>query len=284
MNPALAWSPDDGTRVRPQPRGPVRSRMPPTRACPSWATTIARRAAHALVPVAARPLGAGRLPRCGSTPSARSRALRLRAKALLHGLRLGLRRHAAGGRVPVAGRRSLVGRSLLMLDDRQTALGNQLEAGVVGRALGVAARAAGRRGGRAASATASPSTSACRRRSTLEDPVETTGEPRGHPARRVRAAGDARSIILAPYLVDRIALGERCRPCSGARLDVLDFEEPLTGTDRHDTQLSPMAGPHLHAAPGRDRLRCRRAPRSRRPRARWWGSASRSAAASSRPG
>ena len=76
---------------------------------------------------------------------------------------------------------------------------------------------------------------------TLEDPFETTGDSvEIFPG--ASQQGDARSIIFAPYLVDRIALGSKVQAVLGARLDVLDFEEPLLGTDRHDTQVSPMAG------------------------------------------
>ena len=134
----------------------------------------------------------------------------------------------------------VVGRSLLMLDDRQTALGAQLEAAWSGRALGTSHELLGgvevtRFGdeftldvGRPAGHHAG-------------GPVETTGDSvEILPFASQR--GDARSVIFAPYLVDRIALGSKVQAVLGARLDVLDFEEPLNGTDRQETQLSPMAG------------------------------------------
>ncbi|HET8644705.1 MAG TPA: TonB-dependent receptor, partial [Vicinamibacteria bacterium] len=50
------------------------------------------------------------------------------------------------------------------------------------------------------------------------------------------------SRVVAPYVVDRISLGGRWQTFVGARLDRLDYEDPLTGTDREDTQLSPLLG------------------------------------------
>jgi catecholate siderophore receptor len=134
----------------------------------------------------------------------------------------------------------IVARSLLMLDDEQTALGTQLEAGWSGRALGLAHEAlfgveVARLGDRFTLDVGLPPPIG------LDNPIETTTAPvfilPGQSAN-----GDARSIILAPYLVDRIKLGDRLQAVVGARLDRLDFEEPLMGSDRQDTQLSPMAG------------------------------------------
>jgi iron complex outermembrane receptor protein len=134
----------------------------------------------------------------------------------------------------------LVGRSLLMLDNTQTALGTQLEASWSGRALGTTHEAlAGvelaRFGDRFTLDVGLPPPIA------LVDPVETTTEP-VFVLPGASANGDARSIILAPYLVDRIRLGSRVEAVLGARFDVLDYEEPLMGSDRHESQLSPMLG------------------------------------------
>lgn len=134
----------------------------------------------------------------------------------------------------------VVARSLLMLDDEQTALGTQLEASWSGRAAGVAHDAllgleVARLGDRFTLDVGLPPPIG------LVDPVETTVAPvfilPGASAR-----GDARSTVIAPYVVDRIKLGERLQAVLGARFDVLDFEEPLMGSDRDDRQLSPLAG------------------------------------------
>jgi len=134
----------------------------------------------------------------------------------------------------------IVARSLLMLDDEQTALGTQLEASWSGRAVGVAHAALfgvelARLGDRFTLDVGLPPPIG------LDEPFETTTAP-VFILPGASANGDARSIILAPYLVDRIRLGERVQAVIGARFDSLDFEEPLMGSDRHDTQLSPMAG------------------------------------------
>lgn len=134
----------------------------------------------------------------------------------------------------------VVARSLLMLDDEQTALGTQLEAAWSGRAAGVAHEALfgvelARLGDRFTLDVGLPPPIG------LADPVETTVAP-VFILPGASAQGDARSIVLAPYAVDRIRLGDKVQAVIGARFDVLDFEEPLMGSDRHDTQLSPLAG------------------------------------------
>lgn len=53
---------------------------------------------------------------------------------------------------------------------------------------------------------------------------------------------DAESLVIAPYLVDQIAIGDRWQVLVGARFDRLDFDDELSGTDRTDEELSPMLG------------------------------------------
>lgn len=62
-------------------------------------------------------------------------------------------------------------------------------------------------------------------------------------------AGDARTTIVAPYLMDRIDLG-RAQVLLGARLDSLSFDEEIVPTERDATKLSPLAGLLFEAAPG----------------------------------
>jgi TonB-dependent siderophore receptor len=238
VNPALAWRPDDATRVVVNLET-VRSRMLPDVGLPIVGDRVAD------------------VPRTRSyqTPLDRSEqdiyrarfdvervvgaSWRLRGKVyytdfnwLSDGtLLVGVFPSPVG---------DLVGRSLLMLDDRQTALGTQLEASWSGRALGVAHDAlagveVARFGDRFTLDVGLPPPIG------LMEPFETTVPPVSIlPG--ASADGDARSIILAPYLVDRIRLGSRVQAVLGARLDVLDFEEPRMGSDRHDQELSPMAG------------------------------------------
>ena len=134
----------------------------------------------------------------------------------------------------------IVARTLLMLDDRQTALGTQLEAAWSGRAGGVAHEALfgvelARLGDRFTLDVGLPPSIA------LEDPVESTVAPVAIlPG--ASADGDARSLVAAPYVVDRLRLGDRVQAVVGARFDALDYDEPRMGSSRHDNQLSPMAG------------------------------------------
>lgn len=75
----------------------------------------------------------------------------------------------------------------------------------------------------------------------LEDPVETAQEPL-FILEQARQRGDARSAIVAPYLVDRVSFGEKFKLFLGGRLDVLDYEETLSATNRDETKFSPMGG------------------------------------------
>ena len=54
--------------------------------------------------------------------------------------------------------------------------------------------------------------------------------------------GDASALTFAPYVVDRVAFSSQWQAFVGARLDTLDYEDPLVDTERNDTQLSPLLG------------------------------------------
>jgi TonB-dependent siderophore receptor len=56
------------------------------------------------------------------------------------------------------------------------------------------------------------------------------------------AAGDSRSIVAAPYAIDQIRFGDRLNVLVGGRIDSSDFSDQVSGTDRSDTDFSPMAG------------------------------------------
>lgn len=62
-------------------------------------------------------------------------------------------------------------------------------------------------------------------------------------------AGDARTTVVAPYVMDRIDLG-RVQLLAGARLDSLSFEEEVVPTGRDATKLSPLGGIVFEAARG----------------------------------
>jgi iron complex outermembrane receptor protein len=74
---------------------------------------------------------------------------------------------------------------------------------------------------------------------TLRDPVETATAPQVIPP--LSQAGEARSTVIAPYVLDHVRVG-RVNLFVGARLDSIAYEEPVSGTDRDDTRLSPMLG------------------------------------------
>jgi TonB-dependent siderophore receptor len=76
----------------------------------------------------------------------------------------------------------------------------------------------------------------------LLDPVEPPQSQTPVPIPAFGLAGDSRSLVFAPYIVDRLALSKKWQAFVGARLDTLDYEDEATGTSRDDTKLSPLLG------------------------------------------
>src|SRR6202007_405278 len=64
------------------------------------------------------------------------------------------------------------------------------------------------------------------------------------------SAGNARTLIVAPYLLDRLAVSERFQLLAGCRLDHLDYRDRATGTVRDDSRLPPRAGATIAPAAG----------------------------------
>ena len=135
--------------------------------------------------------------------------------------------------------RPTVFRTLTQLDDRQRLLGDQLE-------LSGSFRTGGVKHELLAGVEVSRLTDAFDQAVALlepvdlENPVESGLPP--IPLPMFGLQGDARAITIAPYVLDRAALSKQWQAFVGARLDTLDYEDPLTGTDRNDTQLSPLLG------------------------------------------
>jgi outer membrane receptor protein involved in Fe transport len=133
-----------------------------------------------------------------------------------------------------------VARTLVLLDDRQQFWGNQLEASAAAKTGPISHQLLGglelaRRGDDfTLDIGALPTID-------LLAPVETARGP-VFLLPGQSSAGDARTMIVAPYLLDRLALSERFQLLAGARFDHLDYRDRATGTVRHDSQLSPMAG------------------------------------------
>jgi outer membrane receptor protein involved in Fe transport len=72
-------------------------------------------------------------------------------------------------------------------------------------------------------------------------PVETAQEPVFFlPG--FGSAADARTVVVAPYVVDQIRFSDKVQLLAGARYDDLDFEDDVTGESRSDGELSPMLG------------------------------------------
>lgn len=62
-------------------------------------------------------------------------------------------------------------------------------------------------------------------------------------------AGNARSRVLAPYVVDQIAVNDRLHVTAGVRYDSIDFEDDSRGISRNDGEVSPMLGATYAATP-----------------------------------
>ncbi|HEY7513452.1 MAG TPA: TonB-dependent receptor, partial [Vicinamibacteria bacterium] len=75
----------------------------------------------------------------------------------------------------------------------------------------------------------------------LTNPVDTGGYPIV-PVPPLGMAGDSTATVLAPYVVDRMALSKKWQLTAGARLDAIDYEDPLNDTNREDTKVNPMGG------------------------------------------
>ena len=143
------------------------------------------------------------------------------------------------GAFPIPGVTTVVARTLPMLDDRQKWLGNQAEV-TFDFATGSARH----------TLLAGLEVSRLTDEFTLDvallpvidlfNPIETAQQPL-FPIPGQSQAGDARTLVIAPYLMDRIDLG-RFQVLAGARLDSLDFEEEIVPTQRDATKLSPLLG------------------------------------------
>jgi TonB-dependent siderophore receptor len=133
-----------------------------------------------------------------------------------------------------------VARALVLLDDRQQFWGNQLEARADAKTGPITHQLLGglelaRRGDDfTLDVGALPTID-------LLAPVETARGP-VFLLPGESSAGHARTLIAAPYLLDHVTVSSRFQLLLGGRFDHLDYRDRATGTVRHDSQLSPMAG------------------------------------------
>jgi TonB-dependent siderophore receptor len=129
-----------------------------------------------------------------------------------------------------------VARTLVPLDDDQTWIGDQFEAQLGGDRhdwlFGV--EVAERRDEFTIAPAQLPLIS-------LFDPIETAAVP-PPPIPGFGEAGDAERRLIAPYVHDRALLSDRWQLLWGARLDLMEFEDNLTGESRDDEEVSPFLG------------------------------------------
>jgi len=131
-------------------------------------------------------------------------------------------------------------RLLLSLDDHQTFVGNQLEAVLTFGGSGLehtllaGLETAWQSDEFSLDVGELPSID-------LNDPVETAVAPVSFVPGQSSTA-DARSIILAPYIVDHVVVGDHLQLFAGGRFDAIDYEDDDSGTSRTYKKFSPLVG------------------------------------------
>ena len=73
------------------------------------------------------------------------------------------------------------------------------------------------------------------------DPDETASRPFYIIPNQSQGA-DSKSLVIAPYIVNRMAFSDRVQAFLGARYDRIAYDDPVTDTARDYDKLSPMAG------------------------------------------
>ena len=74
----------------------------------------------------------------------------------------------------------------------------------------------------------------------LNNPVNPPVDPQPIPGQM--SAGDARSVVFAPYVIDQISFSPNFQLLAGARFDTIGFEDEVSGRSRKDSKVSPMFG------------------------------------------
>jgi outer membrane receptor protein involved in Fe transport len=129
---------------------------------------------------------------------------------------------------------------MLLLDDRQKALGNQLEGlfslttGSVEHSLMAGFEARRLTDVFTLDAALLPTID-------LYNPVETASEPLFMIPGQSTAA-DARTINLGLYFVDQLTFSEKFQLFVGGRWDGMDYKDQVTATERAANEFSPMLG------------------------------------------
>ena len=142
----------------------------------------------------------------------------------------------------------LAARLLTLLDDQQTLAGNQLEAllsidtGPLAHSLVLGAEISRLEDAFTLDVAFLPPIA-------LDDPVESASKPFFFLPGQADTV-DARSVVVAPYLIDRIDLGRGYQLLLGGRFDRVAFEDGKSGLEQTYREFSPMAG--LTVAPTAD--------------------------------
>jgi len=242
INPAVTWRPDSATRVAVNFEY-VRSEWPPDTGIPfvgpsgSTLAPVARSVSYQS-PLDASDQDVYRVRVEGERKLGERVTLRNR----LYYTDLGWDSTGTllAGVFPGPGGRDLVARTLTGLDDRQKLLGDQLEVlarfktGGIGHDLLLGIELSRLTDRFVQEVGLLPPLD-------LLDPSETAPPP-VLPLPQFGLRGDARSRIVAPYLVDRLALSKKLQAFVGSRLDTLDYEEPRSATERNETRLDPLLG------------------------------------------
>ncbi|HEY3174272.1 MAG TPA: TonB-dependent siderophore receptor [Candidatus Polarisedimenticolia bacterium] len=137
-----------------------------------------------------------------------------------------------------------VSRTLTLLDDRQRFVGDQIEAvwsagkGTVQHKVLAGLEVARYGDDFTLDIALLPSID-------LKDPDETASKPLfilPPDPNVVPPAGDSRSIVIAPYVIDQMRFSEKLHALAGARFDRIDFEDEVSGAASEDGEISPMGG------------------------------------------
>ena len=73
------------------------------------------------------------------------------------------------------------------------------------------------------------------------DPVESARAPIV-TLPQYRQVGDSRTVVCAPYLVDRLTFSQKVQAFVGGRFDILNYDDAATATSRDANKVSPLGG------------------------------------------
>ena len=242
VNPTIAWRPDERTRLA-LDLELVRSEWPPDSGVP-----FVGESGRDLAPVPRTrsfqsPFDASTQDVYRFRFEAERRlgaSLTLRNRLYYTELRWDSNGTLVNGAFPGPDGRSYVARTLVLLDDRQKLLGDQLElaatfaTGPVRHELLAGLELRRLQDRFTQDVALLPLLD-------LLDPVETAELPL-FTLPSFGQKGDSRALTVAPYLLDRARLTTKLQALLGARLDVLDYDDPQNATTRDATNPNPFLG------------------------------------------